>query len=154
MTQLFRDLAFEPFVKDKRERIRLEKRLQQGRKFCVLADVFGTSILHAVPEVSVTRLDVVSLKALMRLQTGSMEQIKVKAILSRMGSWVASLSCALAGLLTVNRLQPVRSTTIGAYNATNGTHYDSNTEAIMFQSGLIHWSSKFKCKEGMPKKAH
>ena len=39
----------------------MKKRLQRGRKFELLVRIFGTDILHAVPEVSVSCLDGVRL---------------------------------------------------------------------------------------------
>ncbi|GFZ44318.1 hypothetical protein JCM24511_02040 [Saitozyma sp. JCM 24511] len=44
----------------------LKKRLQRGRKFLLLATIFRTNVLHAVPEVSVRRLELVSLEELNR----------------------------------------------------------------------------------------
>jgi hypothetical protein len=37
----------------------LKKRWQQGRKFLLVVNTFGENSLHAVPELSVTRLDAV-----------------------------------------------------------------------------------------------
>ena len=64
----------------------LKKRLQRGRKFLLLVTIFGTNVLHAVPEVSVRRLDLVSLEELKKLATGSIETVRVKRILGRMAS--------------------------------------------------------------------
>jgi hypothetical protein len=64
----------------------LKKRLQRGRKFLLLVTIFGTNVLHAVPEVSVRRLDLVSLEELKKLATGSVETVRVKRILGRMAS--------------------------------------------------------------------
>ena len=60
--------------------------LQRGRKFLLLVTIFGTNVLHAVPEVSVRRLDLVSLEELKKLATGSVETVRVKRILGRMAS--------------------------------------------------------------------
>ena len=43
----------------------LKKRLQRGRKFELLVRIFGTGILSAVPEVSVSRVDQVRLEDLL-----------------------------------------------------------------------------------------
>jgi hypothetical protein len=58
---------------------------QRGRKFLLLVTIFGTNVLHAVPEVSVRRLDLV-FEELKKLATGSVEAIRVKWILGRMAS--------------------------------------------------------------------
>jgi hypothetical protein len=63
---------------------KLKKRLQRSRKFLLLVKAFGENILHAVPEVSVARLDSVKLEDLTKLVTGSVEANKVKRILARM----------------------------------------------------------------------
>jgi hypothetical protein len=62
----------------------LKKRLQRGRKFVLLVKALGNDILYAVPEVSVTRLDAIRLEELALLCAGSIEEAKVKMILSRM----------------------------------------------------------------------
>jgi hypothetical protein len=62
----------------------LKKRLQRGRKFVLLVKALGNDILYAVPEVSVTRLDAIRLEELALLCTGSIEEVKVKRILSKM----------------------------------------------------------------------
>jgi hypothetical protein len=59
---------------------------QRGRKFLLLVTIFGTNVLHAVPEVSVRRLDLVSLEELKKLATGSVAAVRVKSILLRMAS--------------------------------------------------------------------
>jgi hypothetical protein len=64
----------------------LKKRLQRGRKSLLLVTIFGMNVLHAVPEVSVRRLDLVSLEELKKLATGSVETVRVKRILGRMAS--------------------------------------------------------------------
>jgi hypothetical protein len=63
----------------------LKKRLQRGRKLLLLVTIFGTNVLHAVPEASVRRLDRVSLEELKKLATCS-ETVRVKRILGRMAS--------------------------------------------------------------------
>jgi hypothetical protein len=50
----------------------------------LLVKIFRENILHAVPEVSVTRLDSVKLEDLTKLVTGLVETNKVKRILARM----------------------------------------------------------------------
>lgn len=61
-------------------RARLQKRLQRARKFVLLVDVFGEQVLHGVPEISVSRLDVVRLSDLQKIVTGSIAQKRVQAI--------------------------------------------------------------------------
>jgi hypothetical protein len=58
--------------------------LQRSRKFLLLVKTFGEDILHAVPEVSVTRLDPVKLEDLTKLATGSVEANKIEKLLARM----------------------------------------------------------------------
>jgi hypothetical protein len=50
----------------------------------LLVKALGNDILYAVPEVSVTRLDAIRLEELALLCAGSIEEAKVKMILSRM----------------------------------------------------------------------
>jgi hypothetical protein len=52
--------------------------LQRKRKFLLLVNI----VLHAVPEVSVHRLDRVKLEGLKKLATGSVDTVKVKRTLS------------------------------------------------------------------------
>jgi hypothetical protein len=61
-------------------RTRLRKRLQRARKFVTLVDIFGEQVLQWVPEVSVSRLDVVRHEDLQMIATGSIEQKRVLAI--------------------------------------------------------------------------
>jgi hypothetical protein len=49
-----------------------------GRKFLLLLTIFGTNVLHAVPEVSVRRMDLVSLEEMKKLATGSVETVRIK----------------------------------------------------------------------------
>jgi hypothetical protein len=44
------------------------------------------NVLHAVPEVSVRRLDLVSLEELKDVATGSVETVRAKTTLGRMAS--------------------------------------------------------------------
>ncbi len=71
-------------AKDAKAVITLKKRLQRSRKFYILAHVFGTTILHAPPEISVTRIDKVGISDLSRHSTGSVEASKVKVIVEKM----------------------------------------------------------------------
>jgi hypothetical protein len=75
---------FQSASKDLTTQWNLKKRLQRSRKFLLLVKTFGENILHAVPEVSVTRLDPVKFEDLQKLATGSVEANKVKRILARM----------------------------------------------------------------------
>jgi len=42
----------------------IKKRLQRARKFLMIVELFGTTVLNAAPDVSVSRLDFVSLQLL------------------------------------------------------------------------------------------
>jgi hypothetical protein len=68
------------WMKSTRTRARLQKRLQRARKFVILVDVFGEQALQWVPEISVSRLDIVRLEDLQKIATGSIEQKRVQAI--------------------------------------------------------------------------
>jgi len=68
------------WLKSTRTRARLQKRLQRARKFVILVDVFGEQALQWVPEISVSRLDIVRLEDLQKIATGSIEQKRVQAI--------------------------------------------------------------------------
>jgi hypothetical protein len=64
----------------------LKKRMQRGRRFLFLVTIFRMNVLHAVPEVSVRRLDLVSLEELKDVATGSVETVRAKTTLGRMAS--------------------------------------------------------------------
>ena len=68
------------WMKSTKTRARLQKRLQRARKFVILVDVFGEQALQWVPEISVSRLDIVRLEDLQKIATGSIEQKRVQAI--------------------------------------------------------------------------
>ena len=42
----------------------IKKRLQRARKFLMIVELFGTTVLNAAPDVSVSRLDLISLQVL------------------------------------------------------------------------------------------
>jgi hypothetical protein len=65
-------------------RSRLRKRLQRARKFVTLVDIFGEQVLQWVPEISVSRLDVVRQEDLQKIAAGSIEQKRVLAIKARL----------------------------------------------------------------------
>ena len=65
------------------ERMRLKKRLSRGRKFELLVQVFGQSILDFVPEISVSRMDGIRLEDLAKLQAGSIEAKRVQRIMAK-----------------------------------------------------------------------
>lgn len=69
----------------------MKKRLQKGRKFSILAEVFGVAILHVVPEISVTRLDLVGIYELLKLQNGSVERGRVDGISRRIAQMSGDL---------------------------------------------------------------
>ena len=64
MTRLLVAMPQPPAV----SRSTLQKRLQRARKYVVVVGVFGTSVLSAVPEVTVSRLDGLSLGELGRMK--------------------------------------------------------------------------------------
>jgi len=58
-------------------RFALQKRLQRARKFLLLVEIFGPFVLNVVPEVSVSRLDLIKLNDLQKLVgDGSNEQVR------------------------------------------------------------------------------
>jgi hypothetical protein len=58
-------------------RFALQKRLQRARKFVLVVEIFGTFVLNVVPEVSVSRLDLIKLDDLQKLVgAGSSEQVR------------------------------------------------------------------------------
>jgi hypothetical protein len=58
-------------------RFALQKRLQRARKFLLLVDIFGPFVLNVVPEISVSRLDMVKLDDLYKLDgNGLNEQVR------------------------------------------------------------------------------
>jgi hypothetical protein len=50
----------------------------------MMVDIFGVTILNAVPEVCVTQLDCVRLEELSLWSTGSVEMSKIKMIIGHM----------------------------------------------------------------------
>jgi hypothetical protein len=59
-------------------RFALQKRLQRARKFLLLVDVFGPFVLNVVPEISVSRLDMVKLDDLYKLDiSGLSEEVRL-----------------------------------------------------------------------------
>ena len=55
----------------------LQKRLQRARKFVLLVEIFGPFVLNIVPEVSVSRLDLIKLDDLQEVVgAGSNEQVR------------------------------------------------------------------------------
>jgi hypothetical protein len=55
-----------------------QETLQRGRKCLLLVTILRTNVLHAVPEVSVRRLDLVSLEELKKLAAGSVETVSLR----------------------------------------------------------------------------
>jgi hypothetical protein len=59
-------------------RFALQKRLQRARKFLSLVEVFGPFVLNVVPEISVSRLDMVKLDDLYKLDiSGLSEEVRL-----------------------------------------------------------------------------
>ena len=52
----------------------------------ILVDVFGEQALQWVPEISVSRLDIVRLEDLQKIATGSIEQKRVRAIKNKLSA--------------------------------------------------------------------
>ncbi|GHJ89531.1 hypothetical protein NliqN6_5933 [Naganishia liquefaciens] len=75
----------------------LQKRLQRARKFLLLVDAFGMSVLDSVPEVSVSRVDVLRMEELRSLADGSCMQAEVDSIRQKQDS--------LKGMLETQRPQ-------------------------------------------------
>jgi hypothetical protein len=78
------DPCFERVSENVAARSSVKKRLQRARKFAMMVDIFGATILSAVPEVSVTQLDGVRLEELSLWSTGSVEMSKIKMIIGHM----------------------------------------------------------------------
>ncbi|KAJ9091913.1 hypothetical protein QFC21_007026 [Naganishia friedmannii] len=64
----------------------LQKRLQRARKFSLLVDTFGMSVLNSVPEVSVSRVDVLPMEELRSLADGSCMKKEVESIRQKQDS--------------------------------------------------------------------
>ena len=50
------------------------KRLQRAHKFCLVVKIFGIDILHAVPAVSVSKLEKITIGKLIELRDGDLFQ--------------------------------------------------------------------------------
>jgi hypothetical protein len=61
-------------------RSNLKKRLQRGRKYNYLVEIFGMAVLHAAPVVCVTRMDAVKLEDLKAMIIRSLDSVRVKRI--------------------------------------------------------------------------
>jgi hypothetical protein len=81
---LWADPCFEKVAENATARSAVKKRLQRARKFAIMVDIFGVTVLNAVPEVCVTQLDRVRLEELSLWSTGSMELSKIKMIIGQM----------------------------------------------------------------------
>jgi len=71
-------------MKQPAARARLQKRLQRARKFAILVDIFGEQVLQWVPEISVSRLDLVRLEDPQKIASGSIEQKRVQIIKNKL----------------------------------------------------------------------
>ncbi|KAJ9093495.1 hypothetical protein QFC20_007119 [Naganishia adeliensis] len=63
-----------------------QKRLQRARKLLLLVDAFGMSVLDSVPEVSVSRVDVLRMEGLRSLADGSCMKTEVQSIRQKQDS--------------------------------------------------------------------
>jgi hypothetical protein len=64
----------------------LQKRLQRARKFLLLVDIFGMAVLNSVPEVSLSRVDVLRMEELRSLADGSCMTMEVASIRQKQDS--------------------------------------------------------------------
>ncbi len=71
--------------------MRWQKRVQRAHKFFLLVEIFGLPILNAVPIVSVSRIDCLSLKMLGRLQTDRATTTTVREIKQRLFTIAADI---------------------------------------------------------------
>jgi len=55
-----------------------------GEKFVILVSVFGDQTLQWIPEISVSRLDLLRLEDLQKMAIGSIEQKNIQAIKNRL----------------------------------------------------------------------
>jgi hypothetical protein len=76
----------------------LQKRLQRARKFLLVVDAFGLSILDSVPEVSVSRVDVLRMEELRSLVDGSCMKTEVESIRRKQDSLKGMVSTLLGGI--------------------------------------------------------
>lgn len=83
---LFTNTAFSTAQFHAPARLALNKRLQRARKFSLLVDVFGTPILHAVPQVAVTKMDGIRLEDLHSLAQREEWQARIERIITKMRS--------------------------------------------------------------------
>lgn len=77
----------------------LQKRLQRARKFLLLVDAFGMSVLDSVPEVSVSRVDLLRMEELRSLADGSCMKTEVESIRQKQDSLNGMVSTLLSGIL-------------------------------------------------------
>jgi hypothetical protein len=74
---LYEEPAFVASVASGPARFALQKRLQRAGKFLLLIEVLGPFVLNVVPEVSVSRLNLIKLDDLQKLVIdGSNEQVR------------------------------------------------------------------------------
>ena len=85
---IFNGPEFQQTSSDLKSQWSLKNRLQQARKFVLLVQVFGSNILHIVPEVSVTRLDSLRLSDLQKLANQAEGSPRVQEILGKMKSGI------------------------------------------------------------------
>jgi hypothetical protein len=65
-------------------RSNLKKRLQRGRKYSYLVEIFGMAVLHAAPVVCVTRMVTVKLEDLKTMVSRSLDSVRVKRITKKL----------------------------------------------------------------------
>ena len=82
---LYREPMLSDWLATSLGRTAFKKRLQRARKFELLKRIFGLKILYAAPDVSVSRVDAVKLHDLEKLASGSVEGVRVKRIILRVG---------------------------------------------------------------------
>jgi hypothetical protein len=63
----------------------IKKRLQRARKFLLIVELFGTTVLNAAPEVSVSRLDGIGLQILVGFAREGVDSTEISAVRRNIG---------------------------------------------------------------------
>lgn len=77
---LYRNPDVQMLYATETDRMRLRKRLQRSRKYSTLVDIFGQWILDVVPQVCVSRLDVIRSEDLEAIRRDPLEADRIKRI--------------------------------------------------------------------------
>ena len=81
---LYREAPIDVEKQNRRTILNLKKRLQRGKKFFTLCKVLGSQVLGFVPEICVSRIDLIKLSELRELREQGEEKAKVNEILKSM----------------------------------------------------------------------